>query len=110
MEPALTADRLAVLEANVRQRVPVLLDALGPSGTGEVVDIRNDFALVLAGETLCDLFGVPQELRERARAAMSAITPTPHPTRLKRAASDGGSAGLLRRSCWRQAAHARRPT
>lgn len=70
MEAAFTLERLEQLSENLSKRVPALLAELGGPGSGEVIDIREDFAQVIAGETLCDLFGVPQERWTDARSAM----------------------------------------
>jgi cytochrome P450 len=61
MEAAFTADRVQTLSANLKQRLPALLTALGSPGSAEVIDVRADYAQVIATETLCDLFGVPVE-------------------------------------------------
>ncbi|MFI2336901.1 cytochrome P450 [Nocardia rhamnosiphila] len=61
MESAFSPERLQTLSENLSLRLPALLTELGDPGSGTVIDIRTDFAQVIAGETLCDLFGVPQQ-------------------------------------------------
>lgn len=70
MEAAFTPERLQTLSENLSERLPALLAELGAPGSGAVVDVRADFAQVIAGETLCDLFGVPPQRWVDARKAM----------------------------------------
>ncbi|MCA2207234.1 cytochrome P450 [Nocardia rosealba] len=70
MDTAFTADRLAKLADNLGDRLPTLLVAFGAPGSGRIIDIRQDFAQVIAAETLCDLFGIPKEQWHEARQAM----------------------------------------
>ena len=70
MEAAFVPERLDEISAGLGKRLPEILAGLGEAGSGEVVDLRADFAQVIAGETLCDLFGVPQERWADARKAM----------------------------------------
>lgn len=80
MERAFTPGRTAVLGANLRHRTAGYLDALGTPGSGDTVDIRARYARVVASETLCDLFGVPEDRWERAVRAMGALLePPPDP-------------------------------
>ena len=80
MEAAFTADRLQTLGANLAERLPALLTALGAPGSAQVVDIRASYAQVIATETLCDLFGVPAGDWPRARQAMmDLLTPADDP-------------------------------
>ncbi|GAA5125526.1 cytochrome P450 [Pseudonocardia adelaidensis] len=58
MEAAFTPARLRPLESRLTERVQRLLAELGP---GDVVEVREQYAYVIAGETLSDLFGVPEE-------------------------------------------------
>ena len=77
MEAAFTPERLQALHDNLKKRLPVLLDDLGSSA---VVDVRADFAQVIATETLCDLFGVPvEEWPEARRAMLDLLTPSGDP-------------------------------
>ncbi|MFD4586578.1 cytochrome P450 [Streptomyces sp. NPDC058434] len=71
MEGAFTKNRLEALSANLEKRLQVHLVTLGSSGSGSVIDIRADYARVIASETLCDLFGVPQASWPEAKQAMA---------------------------------------
>ncbi|WP_405770837.1 cytochrome P450 [Actinacidiphila glaucinigra] len=77
MERAFAPGRTAVLGANLRHRTEGYLDALGTPGSGRVVDIRARYARVVASETLCDLFGVPEDRWEQAVRAMRALLEPP---------------------------------
>ncbi|MCD0484054.1 cytochrome P450 [Streptacidiphilus sp. ASG 303] len=80
MERSFTPERTAALAANLRARVDAGLSSLGEPGSGTVVDIRSRYARVVAGETLCDLFGVPDGLWSDADRAMAAFAePSPDP-------------------------------
>lgn len=71
MEGAFTPARLDALGANLEKRMQAHLASLGTSGSGAVVDVRADYARVIAGGTLCDLFGVPHARWPEARQAMA---------------------------------------
>ncbi|MDX3072690.1 cytochrome P450 [Streptomyces sp. MI02-7b] len=70
MEEAFTPPRLAALGERVRRQVDAALDALEAHGSGRVVDLRRAYADVIAAGTVCDLLGVPEEERRRARQAI----------------------------------------
>ncbi|MFF9490693.1 cytochrome P450 [Streptomyces sp. NPDC014676] len=74
MEGAFTSERLEALRENLGKRVPLLLGSLGTSGS--LVDIRAEYAQVIACETLCDLFGVPEaEWSEATEAMRNLLSP-----------------------------------
>lgn len=77
MERAFAPGRTAALGANLRHRTTGYLEALGAPGSGRTVDIRARYARVVASETLCDLFGVPEERWEQAVRAMGALLEPP---------------------------------
>jgi cytochrome P450 len=77
LEGAFTPQRLQSLETNLRQRVRHYLANLGAPGSGQVVDVRARYARLVASETLCDLFGVPEEEWELAEAAMGGLLEPP---------------------------------
>lgn len=95
MEPAFTPARIEALRAMVHGRVERLVKDLAaafeaPDGGGGAgtVDLRNGYAYVISTETLCDLLGVPDTLRDWTRRAMDGvIDPSPDPLR---AAADLG--------------------
>ncbi|MFJ4466721.1 cytochrome P450 [Streptomyces sp. NPDC089424] len=78
MRGAFSPAHVRELESTLRDRVTALLDTLGTPGSGEVVDVRADYAHVVAAGTICDLFGVPPGMREETRAVVRAFTePSP---------------------------------
>ncbi|MET9874777.1 cytochrome P450 [Actinacidiphila glaucinigra] len=77
MERAFAPGRTAALGASLRHRTETYLDALGTPGSGRVVDVRSRYARVVACETLCDLFGVPEDRWEQAVRAMRALLEPP---------------------------------
>lgn len=70
MERAFSPECVGRIGASLRARTPARLDGLGTPGSGEAVDLRARYARVVATETLCDLFGVPEERWDRAGSAM----------------------------------------
>jgi cytochrome P450 len=77
MEAAFTPDRVETLLTNLKKRLPAHLATLGNPGSAQVIDVRADFAQVIATETLCDLFGVPVEGWSEAKQAMlDLLTPS----------------------------------
>lgn len=68
MEGAFTPERLETLRENLGRRVPLHLGSLGAPGS--LIDIRAKYAQVIASDTLCDLFGVPEAERPEATDAM----------------------------------------
>lgn len=78
MQGAFSPAHARDLERGLRDRVAVLLDSPGTTGSGEVVDVRAAYAHVVASGTICDLFGVPRGLREETEAVIHAFTvPSP---------------------------------
>ncbi|WP_250009019.1 cytochrome P450 [Actinoplanes sp. M2I2] len=74
MEVAFTPARVEALSTNLQKRLPALLDALG---SADVIDVRAEFAQVIAVETLCDLFGVPVgEWPAAKKAMLDLLTPS----------------------------------
>jgi cytochrome P450 len=74
MEAAFTPDRVETLSSNLKKRLPALLDGLG---SAEIVDVRANFAQVIAAETVCDLFGVPgDEWPAATKAMLDLLTPS----------------------------------
>ncbi|MEE1939715.1 cytochrome P450 [Streptomyces sp. TRM 70361] len=75
MEGAFTPERLETLRENLGRRVPLHLGSLGAPGS--LVDIRAKYAQVIAYDTLCDLFGVPEaEWPEATGAMRNLLSPT----------------------------------
>jgi cytochrome P450 len=86
IEPAFSPARTEALRAMVQGRVGRLVNELGQAAaaagggggdgtaSGGLVDLRNGYAYVISAETLCDLFGVPDGLREKTRRAIDALS------------------------------------
>ncbi|MEU3855240.1 cytochrome P450 [Streptomyces sp. NPDC029554] len=92
MERAFTPERLEILRDNLARRVPFLLGNLGKRGS--LADVRADYAQVIACETLCDLFGVPDtEWPEATKAMLDLISPAEDADRA--AAQLGSAMGYL---------------
>jgi 2-hydroxy-5-methyl-1-naphthoate 7-hydroxylase len=81
MEPAFTSQRIEALWLPVRDRVHTLLQDLAAAGAGgSPVDLRNSYAHVISSETMFDMLGVPEDMRDQARTAIEALTsPSPDP-------------------------------
>ncbi|MET7992059.1 cytochrome P450 [Amycolatopsis sp. NPDC005232] len=78
MAAAFGPQRSRPLEARLRERVEHLLGEL--AAAGEVVDVRADYAYVVACETLSDLFGVaPAAWAEMAAVIGRLLTPSEDP-------------------------------
>lgn len=77
--PSFTARRTEVLRPRVEAVTKELLDALDASGD-QVVDLREGFAHPLPMRIICELFGVPEELREATGRLIAAIMDTSDPS------------------------------
>ncbi|MEU7132756.1 cytochrome P450 [Streptomyces sp. NPDC046261] len=61
---AFTARRTAALRPRVERHVATLVDALTALPAGQVVDLREHFALPLPIQVICEMLGIPEEVRE----------------------------------------------
>ncbi|MEU3615703.1 cytochrome P450 [Streptomyces sp. NPDC006872] len=77
--PSFTHRRTEVLRGRVEAITAELLDALDEDGA-EVVDLKAGFAHPLPMRIICELFGVPEELREATARLIAAIMDTSDPT------------------------------
>ncbi|MFG2133646.1 cytochrome P450 [Streptomyces sp. NPDC048751] len=77
--PSFTARRTEALRPRVEAVTKELLDALDASGD-QVVDLREGFAHPLPLRIICELFGVPEELREATGRLIAAIMDTSDPS------------------------------
>ncbi|MER6954148.1 MULTISPECIES: cytochrome P450 [unclassified Streptomyces] len=77
--PSFTHRRTEVLRGRVEAITAELLDALDADGA-EVVDLKAGFAHPLPMRIICELFGVPEELREATARLIAAIMDTSDPT------------------------------
>ncbi|MCM2429427.1 cytochrome P450 family protein [Streptomyces sp. RKAG337] len=79
--PSFTARRTEAMRARVEQITTELLDRLDASGaSGEPVDVRAGYAHPLPMRLICELFGVPDELREDTGRLIAAIMDTSDPS------------------------------
>jgi cytochrome P450 len=83
LEPAFTPERIEAVRTLVQGRVDSLVESLLTAEDDEVVDLRNHYAQVISAETLCDLFGVPPEMRDWTRRVMHGlISPSADPAQV----------------------------
>ncbi|MEV0643109.1 cytochrome P450 [Streptomyces sp. NPDC050619] len=77
--PSFTHRRTEAIRPRVEATTTELLDALAAAGTG-VVDLRAELAHPLPMLIICDLFGVPEELRADTGRLVAAIMDTSDPS------------------------------
>lgn len=68
--PAFTPNRVRRMEDTVRERARTLIADLSSAEPGQVVDLRAALSRPLTMWVICELFGVPEDLRERLGAAV----------------------------------------
>ncbi|MBD0671670.1 cytochrome [Streptomyces sp. CBMA156] len=73
MAPSFAPRRVSALRPGIEAMAAALVGALAP---GEAVDIRRALALPLTMTVICDLFGVPADLRPRIDGAMGTLLTT----------------------------------
>ncbi|MDQ0988973.1 cytochrome P450 [Streptomyces sp. V3I7] len=79
--PSFTHKRTEAMRPRVEAITAELLDALEKAGAdGQVVDVKEYFAHPLPMRIICELFGVPDELREDVAQLIAAIMDTSDPT------------------------------
>ncbi|MFE0454829.1 cytochrome P450 [Streptomyces sp. NPDC058914] len=79
--PSFTHRRTEALRERVEAITAELLDALDAAGAdGGVVDLKARFAHPLPMRIICELFGVPEELREATARLIAAIMDTSDPS------------------------------
>jgi cytochrome P450 len=61
---ALTPRRVEEMRPRIEKIVATLLDELATTPPGDVVDLKARFSYPFPAQVICDLFGVPDELRE----------------------------------------------
>ncbi len=76
--PSFTHRRTEALRARVETITKELLDGLETGG--EVVDLKAGFAHPLPMRIICELFGVPEEMRDATARLIAAIMDTSDPT------------------------------
>lgn len=77
--PSFTQRRTEVMRPRVEAVTAELLDAL-EAADGDVVDLRQGLAHPLPMRIICELFGVPEELREDTGRLIAAIMDTSDPS------------------------------
>ncbi|MCZ4118286.1 cytochrome P450 family protein [Streptomyces sp. H39-S7] len=79
--PSFTARRTEAMRARVEAITAELLDRLEAAGaSGEPVDVRTGYAHPLPMQLICELFGVPDDLREDTGRLIAAIMDTSDPS------------------------------
>ncbi|MDF9812231.1 cytochrome P450 [Streptomyces sp. SPB162] len=79
--PSFTARRTEAMRARVEAITAELLDGLEAAGaSGEPVDVRTGYAHPLPMQLICELFGVPDDLREDTGRLIAAIMDTSDPS------------------------------
>lgn len=79
--PSFTARRTEVMRKRVEEITTELLDQLVAAGAaGEPVDVRAGFAQPLPMLLICELFGVPEDMREDVGQLIAAIMDTSDPS------------------------------
>ncbi|MFE9245056.1 cytochrome P450 [Nocardiopsis sp. NPDC006938] len=74
--PAFTPGRIRRMEDTVRVRARALVADIAAAEPGQEVDLRAALARPLTMGVICELFGVPEDLRERLGTAMDAVVDT----------------------------------
>ncbi|GAA2393023.1 cytochrome P450 [Streptomyces glaucosporus] len=74
--PSFTPRRTEALRPRVREIVDGLITDLGTADPGEPVDLRARFAYIIPNEVICELFGVPADMRAWTRRVMDAVLNT----------------------------------
>lgn len=81
VSPSFTHRRTEAMRPRVESITAELIDALETAGAdGGVVDVRAGFAEPLPMRIICDLFGVPDEMRDDTRRMIAAIMDTSDPS------------------------------
>lgn len=81
--PAFTPRRVRRMEDTVRERARELIAELADTGPGRTVDLRAALSRPLTTGVICELFGVPEDLRERLGDAVDAgVDTTASPDRV----------------------------
>ncbi|MFG3659820.1 cytochrome P450 [Streptomyces sp. NPDC047706] len=81
VSPSFTHRRTEAMRPRVEAVTAELLDALETAGAdGGVVDVRAGFAEPLPMRIICDLFGVPDKMRDDTRRMIAAIMDTSDPS------------------------------
>lgn len=74
--PSFTPRRTEALRPRVQEIVDGLITSLEAADPGEAVDLRAKFAYIIPNEVICELFGVPADMRAWTRRVMDAVLNT----------------------------------
>ncbi len=74
--PSFTPRRTEALRPRVQAIVDGLITDLESADPGEPVDLRAEFAYIIPNEVICELFGVPADMRAWTRRVMDAVLNT----------------------------------
>lgn len=70
---AFTPRRTAAMRPRIVEITGELLDTMATVAVGEVVDLRGSFARLLPIKVICDLFGIPEDMRDELRLTVDSI-------------------------------------
>jgi cytochrome P450 len=76
LAPSFIPRRVELLRPRVQATADQLVDALAATPPGQRVDLRARLSLPLTMTVICDLFGVPTDMREDIGTAMDAVIDT----------------------------------
>ena len=74
--PSFTRHRTEAMLPRVREITEGLLDAMAEVPAGQVIDLRAEFAHPLPMRMICDLFGVPERMRDAVARLIEGIMDT----------------------------------
>jgi cytochrome P450 len=60
---AFTSRRVEAMQPRIREAVTDLLDALAATGPWQVIDLKANYCKALPAQLMCELFGVPEDVR-----------------------------------------------
>ncbi|MGW7444606.1 cytochrome P450 family protein [Kitasatospora sp. NPDC054795] len=76
MAPSFSPRRVSGLRPGIEATTAALVGAFRGLGPGEAVDVRRALSLPLTMTVICDLFGVPADMRPRIGTSMDALLTT----------------------------------
>ncbi len=76
ISPAFTARRTAALRPRIQQIADELLDRIELTPEGEFADLRENYAYSIPIQVICELFGVPDQQRDKLRVLVDGVFDT----------------------------------
>ncbi|PSK86213.1 cytochrome P450 [Murinocardiopsis flavida] len=76
LAPSFSPRRVAAMRPRVQATADALVARLAELAPGETADLRSALSLPLTMTVICDLFGVPESMRDRLGAAIDGIIDT----------------------------------